>query len=43
MEEAELAPLRREGLDDRGLLHVISVTALENLLARLRLGLGEAV
>jgi alkylhydroperoxidase family enzyme len=43
MEEADLAPLRREGLDDRGLLHVISVTALENLLARLRLGLGEAV
>jgi alkylhydroperoxidase family enzyme len=43
MEDGDLAPLRRAGLKDRGLLHVISVTALENVLARLRLALGEAV
>lgn len=43
MGDADLAPLKRAGLDERGLLHVISVTALENVLARLRLALGEAI
>lgn len=41
MEEADLLPLRREGLDDRGLLDVIGVIAHENVAARVRLALGE--
>jgi hypothetical protein len=41
MSASDLQPLRNEGLDDRGILDVISVIALENVLARLRLALGE--
>ena len=39
MTEADLATLRREGLDDAGLLDVISLVGLQNLLSRIRLAL----
>jgi alkylhydroperoxidase family enzyme len=40
MTEADLAPLRAEGLDDAGILDVVSVVALQNTLSRIRLALG---
>ncbi len=40
MTEADLGPLRREGLDDAGVLDVISVVALQNTLSRIGLALG---
>lgn len=40
MTEADLGPLRREGLDDAAVLDVISVVALQNTLSRIRLALG---
>jgi uncharacterized peroxidase-related enzyme len=40
MTEADLAPLRRESLDDAALLHVVAVVALQNTLSRIRLALG---
>jgi alkylhydroperoxidase family enzyme len=40
MDEADLAPLRREGLDDRGVLWAVATVAFQNLLSRVRLALG---
>jgi alkylhydroperoxidase family enzyme len=40
MEEADLAPLRAEGLDDLGILHAIAGVGLQNVLSRLTLALG---
>ncbi|MFT3772107.1 MAG: hypothetical protein QM820_42415 [Minicystis sp.] len=40
MSAEDLAPLRAQGLDDRGLLHVIATTGMQNALSRLRLALG---
>lgn len=40
MAEADLAPLRALGLDDRGLLHVMAGVGLQNMLSRLQLALG---
>jgi hypothetical protein len=40
MSADDLLPLREGGLDDRGILDVISVIALENVLTRVRLALG---
>jgi hypothetical protein len=40
MTEADLAPLRAEGLDDAGVLDVVSLVALQNTLSRIRLALG---
>ena len=40
MTEADLAPLRAEGLDDAGVLDVVSLVALQNTLSRMRLALG---
>ncbi len=40
MTEADLAPLRQEGLDDRGLLHTLSLVAFQNMDSRVRLALG---
>jgi alkylhydroperoxidase family enzyme len=40
MTELDLAPLRREGLDDRGLLDAISLVALQNMVSRIHLALG---
>jgi alkylhydroperoxidase family enzyme len=41
MTEADLAPLRREGLDDRALLHVIALVGFQNVASRLQLALGS--
>jgi alkylhydroperoxidase family enzyme len=41
MSDAELAPLRRHGFDDRGLLDVITLVGFQNLESRLRLALGR--
>ena len=38
--EADLEPLRREGLDDRAILDVVQVTAYYNYVNRLADGLG---
>jgi alkylhydroperoxidase family enzyme len=40
MTEADLGALREEGLDDAGILDVVSVVALQNTLSRIRLALG---
>lgn len=40
MQEADLAPLRAEGLDDLGILQVAAVTGFQNVASRLRLALG---
>jgi alkylhydroperoxidase family enzyme len=40
MREADLAALRAHGFEDRGLLDLIAVVAVENLAARVRLALG---
>jgi alkylhydroperoxidase family enzyme len=40
MSEDDLAPLRGEGLDDRGVLDVVGVVGFQNMSSRLRLALG---
>ncbi|APR88164.1 hypothetical protein A7982_13513 [Minicystis rosea] len=40
MSAEDLAPLRAEGLDDRGVVHVIATVGLQNALSRLWLALG---
>lgn len=40
MTEADLGPLRAHGLDDAGVLDVVSLVALQNTLSRIRLALG---
>lgn len=40
VEEADLAPLRAAGLDDRGILEVAQVTAYFNFVNRMADGLG---
>lgn len=43
MAEDDLAPLRAEGLDDRGILEVVEVTAYFNFVNRLADGLGVSL
>jgi alkylhydroperoxidase family enzyme len=40
MTASDLAPLRAEGLDDRGLLHAIALVGHQNAASRVRLALG---
>jgi len=40
MQESDLAPLRAEGLDDRALLHAITVVAGQNAISRMHHGLA---
>lgn len=41
--EEDLAPLRGQGLDDRGILEVVQVTAYFNFVNRLADGLGVSL
>lgn len=40
MREADLGALRREGLDERALLHAVAVVGFQNAASRVRLALG---